>query len=162
MKTITSFLSDSEISVSTRLGGPSNKPATVLVVEDDEMVCALVREILISDGFTVLACHNGVEALDIVASYCGALELLVTDIVLPGIGGKQLVEGAIALRPGLKTLFMSGYPEDTLISFGWPSLPYIQKPFTAKGLTRRVRQALSVGPRASDVPPVINRPSGDQ
>lgn len=143
MNTIARFPSDSDRGTPRCSSGATGKPSTILVVEDDEMVCALVHEILASEGYIVLSAYHGAEALDIVTSYCGPLELLLTDIVLPRISGKQLSDSAIALRPGLKTLYMSGYPEDSLESFGWPSMPYIQKPFTVEHLMKRVHSVLS-------------------
>lgn len=121
----------------------NNGASTILVVEDDEMVCALVREVLVSSGYGVISAHDGHEAMGIVKSYCGSLDLLLSDIVLPQISGKQLSESATAIRPSMKTVYMSGYPESALQNFGWPNLPYLQKPFTPEELTRKVRQALS-------------------
>jgi two-component SAPR family response regulator len=143
MNTIARFPSDSDRGTPHRSSDAAGKPSTILVVEDNEMVCALVHEILVSDGYIVLSAYHSAEALDIVTSYCGSLELLLTDIVLPRISGKQLSDSAVALRPGLKTLYMSGYPEYSLESFGWPSIPYIQKPFTVEYLMKRVRSILS-------------------
>lgn len=123
---------------------PGREPATILVVEDHEMVRALVQEILASAGYRVLSSGDGLEAWDIIATYPGPLQLLLTDMVLPFLNGQQLSERASAIRSPLKTLYMSGYPETSLRGFGLsPSLPYLQKPFTSDQLINKVEEVLS-------------------
>lgn len=138
---------DSDISVS--------EPTTILVVEDHELVRAVVREMLESCGYHVLSAQDGLEALGIVTDYHGPLHLLLTDLVLPFLNGPQLSERTMALRPRLKTLYMSGYPETSLRGFGvCPALPYLQKPFTSHQLIEKVQEALCPPTNGPPYPPL--------
>jgi len=86
------------------------EPISVVVVEDHESVQMVVCEILLSRGYGVVLCRDGGEALQKISTYVGRLDLLLTDIVLPGMDGRQLSEQARAIRADLRTLYMSGYP----------------------------------------------------
>lgn len=124
-------------------GQAVSEPTTILVVEDHGLVRAVVREMLESCGYRVLPAQDGLEALEIVTDHDGPLHLLLTDMVLPFLSGPQLSERAMAIRPRLRTLYMSGYPETSLRGFGvCLSLPYLQKPFTADQLIEKVQEAL--------------------
>lgn len=121
---------------------------TVLLVEDDPHVRAMCRRILVSCGYTVLPSGNGLEALQLSNAYDGHIHLIVTDVVMPGIGGKELVERLTAVRPGIRALFMSGYTDEALIRRGIvpATANYLQKPFTPKILSQRVRGVLDAPP----------------
>ncbi len=114
---------------------------TVLVVEDDEKVRALVRTVLSARGYTVFEAGNAAEALMFESRYTGPIHLLLTDLVLPQMGGRELSERLLSLHPGLRVLFMSGYSEKG-VPLGAPNSAYIQKPFTPEALSRKVRDAL--------------------
>lgn len=117
---------------------------TILVVEDEKAVLELVRTILEGLGYTVLAERTPADAIRTVESYAGDLHLLLTDIVMPGMDGRQLAERLRAFRPGLKCLFMSGYASNVIAQSGVlePGVIFIQKPFSSADLADKVRQAL--------------------
>jgi two-component system, cell cycle sensor histidine kinase and response regulator CckA len=117
---------------------------TILVVEDEPALRAITRRMLAGAGYTVLEAGNGTEALALVAALSGPLDLLLTDVVLPGMSGRQLAERLTAVRPATRTLFMSGYTDDAILRHGVLEEPgrLVSKPFSPAGLRRRVRDAL--------------------
>jgi signal transduction histidine kinase len=118
---------------------------TVLLVEDEDRVRALGRLALASSGYTVLEARDGREALDICQREQGPIHLVVTDIVMPKMTGRELADRLAALRPGVKVLFLSGYPEDAVLRQGVTAgegRGFLQKPFTPAVLARRVREVL--------------------
>jgi PAS domain S-box-containing protein len=118
---------------------------TVLVAEDEPSVRALVVSTLQKSGYTVLEAGNGAEALQIAADYAGEIHLLVTDVIMPQMGGRELAERLRQARPGVRILFASGYTEDAFPE--WEALPheavFLQKPFNAGSLLYKAREALS-------------------
>ena len=119
----------------------------VLVVEDDPSVRELVRQVLTPLGYKVLATAGGHDALRTSDAYDGPVDLLLTDVVMPGMNGKQLAEVLRMKRPGIKVLFMSGYAHNALSSQGMlePGVAMIHKPFRTAALARQVRQVLDSG-----------------
>ena len=117
---------------------------TILVVEDEEPLRRLARRILESRGYAVLDAGNGVEAIDIMARHGNDIDLLLSDIVMPVMGGRELVERLLPLYPSLRILFMSGYTEDTILQHRIAELgiTVLEKPFTPDALARLVRQTL--------------------
>jgi PAS domain S-box-containing protein len=117
---------------------------TVLIVEDEEAVRALAARTLAKAGYTVLEASNGSEALTILARRGEEIELLVTDVVMPGLGGQELAERVWDSSPGLPVLFMSGYSPDDVIRRGLlhQGAAFLQKPFTPDGLAAQVREVL--------------------
>uniref|UniRef100_A0A832I3J7 histidine kinase n=1 Tax=Eiseniibacteriota bacterium TaxID=2212470 RepID=A0A832I3J7_UNCEI len=117
---------------------------TVLLVEDDEAVRALARDVLRSRGYTVLEATNGVDALWIARRHEGPLHLAVTDVVMPHMGGGALAEQLAVLRPGLRVLYMSGYPDEHEVRGGplASGAPFLAKPFSVSEFLRRVRETL--------------------
>ena len=117
---------------------------TILLVEDEDIVRKLVSEILTNSGYTVLEAASGKEALDICDTYSKPVQMLLTDVVMPDMGGSELTNKVIAVRPDIKVLFMSGYTDDLVAHGGvMPAdIPLIEKPFTPDGLARRVRDVL--------------------
>jgi PAS domain S-box-containing protein len=117
---------------------------TVLLVEDEESVRQLVRETLESKGYKVLGADNGEAALQIVAGYSGKIDILITDVVMPGMGGRELSARLCASCPQTKVLYLSGYTEDAIVHEGVldPDTAFLQKPFTLHMLTRKVREVL--------------------
>ena len=122
---------------------PSRAPETVLVVEDEEMVRTLAATIL-RQRYTVLEAGGGDEALRLVQQYAGPIHLLVSDVRMPGMSGPQLVERLRPIRPGLKALFISGYPDDALLQqrLSEPGTAFLPKPFSPEALGRTVRELL--------------------
>jgi CheY-like chemotaxis protein len=117
---------------------------TILLVEDDEGARELARRVLRSLGYTSLEARDGQEALRLAADYPGTIHLLLTDVVLPGIGGRALAEQLARSYPGLKTLFMSGYTDNAIAHHGVlePGIALLQKPFSPMELARKVREVL--------------------
>jgi signal transduction histidine kinase len=117
---------------------------TVLLVEDEEGVRALGARILERHGYTVLEARNGRDALAVVAQHAGQIDLLLTDVVMPEMGGKQLAEALVARDGSLRVLFISGYTDGDISRRGEldPCTAFLQKPFTARGLLGRVREVL--------------------
>jgi two-component system, cell cycle sensor histidine kinase and response regulator CckA len=116
---------------------------TILLVEDEPAVRALNRRVLESSGYRVLEASDGRQAVQMVDGLDGPLHLLVSDVVMPHLGGRQLAEQIHDLRPRLKVLFVSGYTDDEMVRHGIGSeFEFLQKPFTPIGLARKVRQVL--------------------
>jgi PAS domain S-box-containing protein len=117
---------------------------TVLLVEDEDEVRRLVQEILEEHGYTVLPAAQPQDAVEICQAYRGRIELLLTDVVMPQMGGRELAERAGRIRPDIKVLFMSGYTEDATPGVGVPEPgePFLKKPFTPAALTRKIREIL--------------------
>ncbi|MFZ0684575.1 MAG: PAS domain S-box protein [Terriglobales bacterium] len=117
---------------------------TVLLVEDEESVRELVRITLASRGYKVLEAENGEEGLRTAESCKGHIDILITDVVMPGIGGRELAKRLLALRPGISVLYLSGYTEDAVVAQGasGPATAFLQKPFTLQNLARKVREVL--------------------
>jgi DNA-binding response OmpR family regulator len=118
--------------------------ATVLLVEDDEGLLRLVRELLEHDGFAVRSASNAQEALALFATDGDAIEVVITDVVMPGMGGIELGRELRAARPDLKLLFMSGYSEERLDEGGpdRAGTAFVQKPFTPATLDAKLRELL--------------------
>jgi len=117
---------------------------TILLVEDEETVRLLVGTVLQQAGYTVLDASNGTVAFLLAGEHPGRVHLLITDVVMPEMGGRQLVERLTALRPDLKVLYLSGYTDDAVVRHGvlQAEVAFLQKPFTMAALTSKVRQVL--------------------
>ncbi|HYW85838.1 MAG TPA: response regulator, partial [Spirochaetia bacterium] len=117
---------------------------TVLVVEDQDQVRRLVSQHLRSLGYTVLEAKDGLSALRLASDYAGVVHLLVSDVVLEGMNGRELYERLAGARPGVKVLFMSGYARDILSRHGvsGEGAALIQKPFTHEVFASRVHDVL--------------------
>jgi two-component system cell cycle sensor histidine kinase/response regulator CckA len=116
---------------------------TLLLVEDEPAVRALDRRVLTNCGYTVLEAKDGRDALRVADAHTGPIHLLVSDVVMPHLGGRHLAEKLLSLRPGLKVLFVSGYTDDAVVRHGVGSeFAFLPKPFTPAGLARKVREVL--------------------
>jgi len=120
---------------------------TILIAEDERPVRRLARLALESHGYKVLEAASGEQARSIVESYSGPIDLLVTDVVMPGLGGRGLAEAALSCRPSLRILFISGYTDDALIRLGAETSTntFLQKPFSPSDLAQAVRRILEAG-----------------
>ena len=120
---------------------------TVLVVEDEDTVRAVLRRTLHRHGYSVLEARNGREALQILDQHPGSIHLVVTDVVMPEIGGPELLERTADRHPDVRALFISGYTEQTMLRRGVLSgrLAFLSKPFTPEALARKVRDVLRNG-----------------
>jgi two-component system cell cycle sensor histidine kinase/response regulator CckA len=121
---------------------------TILLVEDEAMVRRLARRNLQSQGYTVLEAGDGVEALALAARHAGTIDLLLTDVVMPGISGRELAEQLRQERPSLQVVYMSGYIDDAIAHHGVlePGIALVEKPFTAEGLAAMIRAVLERRP----------------
>jgi len=117
---------------------------TILVVDDEELVRSLVQSFLQNHGYTVLQAASGAEALERILRYPHPLHLVLTDVVMPGLNGRELADRLVLLRPDLKILYMSASPGDILAQGNDTNSPpaYLQKPFTVEALLMRVRDEL--------------------
>ena len=131
----------SHIPVPLELNGGSE---TVMLVEDEESVRELVRETLESKGYRVLEAENGVAALRLINQHTNPIEMLITDVVMPGMSGRELSARLCASHPHTKVLYLSGYTEDAIVHEGVlePGTAFLQKPFTLQALARKVREVL--------------------
>jgi CheY-like chemotaxis protein len=126
---------------------PSPGTETVLLAEDEEVVRRFAREILSENGYKVLEAGNGREALLLSDAHRGEIHLLLTDVVMPKMSGRELGERIRLQRPDLRILYMSGYTDDAILRQGVleDRIPFLPKPFTAEALARKVREALDIG-----------------
>ena len=117
---------------------------TVLIVEDDDGLRKLAQEVLQSYGYRILAAENGEEALMVGNEHEGPIHLLLTDVVMLKMGGREAANRLQPLYPQMKVIYMSGYTDNAIVHHGVlaPELNFIQKPFTPEGLARKVREAL--------------------
>ena len=125
-------------------GVESGGSETVLIVEDDSCLRKLAQGILRRYGYRVLVAENGEDALRINEEYDDQIHLLLTDVVMPRMGGKELAERLQPLYPGMKVIYMSGYTDNAIVRHGVlaPELNFLEKPFTPEGIGRKVRKAL--------------------
>jgi two-component system cell cycle sensor histidine kinase/response regulator CckA len=117
---------------------------TILLVEDEASLRELVRECLEATGYTVLEARHGAEAIAICEGQSSTIGLVITDVVMPGMSGRELAEQLRGSRPDIQVLYMSGYTDDAVVVHGVMSaeMAFIQKPFTAAALARKVRELL--------------------
>jgi two-component system, cell cycle sensor histidine kinase and response regulator CckA len=117
---------------------------TVLLVEDEAQVRAVVRTVLTKAGYQVLEAHDGEDALRMCERFSGSIHLVLTDVVMPKMSGRELAERVSSFRPETKVLFMSGYTDDTVVHHGTlaEGMEFIQKPITPDALMRRIREVL--------------------
>ena len=117
---------------------------TVLLVEDEEMVRHLTRKILQENGYQVLVAQHGREALHTAEQYQGTIHLMLSDVVMPQMSGRELAEQLAQLRREMKVLYMSGYTDDAIVHHGVldEGMAFIEKPFSPAALTRKVREVL--------------------
>jgi len=133
-------------------GGMDKAPRgseVILLVEDEDMVRGLARMILETSGYVVLEACNGREGLTVCETNEGPIDLLLSDVVMPELSGRELAEHALKLRPGMKVMFMSGYTHDIILKEGvQKGAAFLQKPFTPVELAQKVRETLEADARS--------------
>jgi PAS domain S-box-containing protein len=119
---------------------------TILLVEDEEMLRKLARQTLAGYGYRILEASNGNEAIEQAAKYSGEIHLLLTDVIMPGMNGRELANSLLQTYPSLSVLFMSGYTDDAIVHQGVldESANFIQKPFSPDSLALKVREVLDL------------------
>jgi len=129
----------------THVGG-LNGSETVLIVEDDDRLRNLARKILERYGYSVMKAENGEDALKVSEEHDGSIDLLITDVVMPKMSGKETAEQLQPLYPQMKVIYMSGYTDDAIVHHGVlaPGLNFLEKPFTPEDLARKVREVLDI------------------
>jgi PAS domain S-box-containing protein len=142
------WLPSVEEAAETAAVAPASAPAagteTILLVEDEAVVRQLVAEILETTGYTVLQAGDGPSALELLRRHAEPVELLVTDVVMPGMSGPEGAKAVTAMRPGMHVLYTSGYTDQAIGHHGVlePGIAFLQKPFSADDLTTKVRGLL--------------------
>jgi CheY-like chemotaxis protein len=124
--------------------GPLWGTETILLVEDEAMLRDMLCETLESHGYTVLVARNGTEAPQTAASYAGVIELMVTDVIMPGLTGPKVVERIAPSRPEMRVLYISGYSDESVVRNGVvsPGTAFLSKPFTPEAFLGKVRDLL--------------------
>jgi PAS domain S-box-containing protein len=122
---------------------------TVLLAEDEEPVRQMIRIILEMGGYRVLEASGGEEALTLYEQHEGQIDLIMTDVVMPGISGRELAQSLETLHPDIRVLYMSGYTDDAIVRHGLldQEIAFLQKPFTPDALMRKVREVLDAPPK---------------
>jgi CheY-like chemotaxis protein len=118
---------------------------TILLVEDEKGVRELAREYLEMSGYSVIEAEDGHTALELAAMHAGPIQLLMTDVVMPGISGRELAVRVTKIRPGIKVLYMSGYTDQSVVHHGIleTDAVLLQKPFTMVTLASKLRELLT-------------------
>jgi two-component system cell cycle sensor histidine kinase/response regulator CckA len=140
-----------EVLTDVRHNGLASSPLprgseVVLLVEDEKGVRDLTREYLEMAGYTVLEAENGHTGLELASMHSGPIHLLMTDVVMPGISGRELAQRITNIRPGIKVLYMSGYTDQAVIHQGIleEDAVLLQKPFTIATLASKLREILAL------------------
>jgi CheY-like chemotaxis protein len=118
---------------------------TILLVEDEKGVRELAREYLEMSGYTVIEAEDGHTALELAAMHSGTIHLLMTDVVMPGISGRELADRVKRIRPKIQVLYMSGYTDQAVVHHGILDMDAVllQKPFTMATLSSKLRELLA-------------------
>lgn len=128
---------------------------TLLLVEDEADVRRLLRAMLLSSGYRIIEARNGADALAAAEAHAGPISLVVTDVIMPGMNGREVYERLLARRPGVLVLYISAYTDETVFQRGVlaPDTPFLSKPFTRDVLLAKIREILAGHPVAAQPPP---------
>jgi len=132
------------VEVAPRALKPLGGNETILIVEDAPAVRGIMRQVLTRLGYQVLEAHDGESAIDLSAKHNGTIDLLLTDVIMPRMGGRVLADEIAKQRPGIRVLYVSGYTDDAIVRHGVlePGVHYLEKPFTPDTLAQKVRGVL--------------------
>jgi PAS domain S-box-containing protein len=138
---------------------PPRGSETILFVEDEESVRELVRDYLKGTGYNVLEATDGVQAIEVAEVHKGPIHILVTDVVMPRLSGRELASRIAEKRPNAKLLFISGYTDDSIFRHGVleGGVAYLQKPFNLKAIAQKIREVLDGAPTAQNFTPTAHR-----
>jgi CheY-like chemotaxis protein len=133
-----------ETKLKSEIRSPPRGSETILLVEDEDAVRALTRLVLTNCGYSVLDAANGEEAVRLASELNRRIDLLITDVVMPGAGGRVVAERIAELHPGARVLFLSGYTDDAVVRHGilHEKVNFQQKPFSPVALALKVREVL--------------------
>jgi two-component system cell cycle sensor histidine kinase/response regulator CckA len=122
----------------------SDASETILLVEDQAEVRNLVRRVLEARGYHVLEAASGQDALRLIVQYVGAIDLLLTDLMMPGMTGREVALLLAPAHPKMKVLYLSGYTDESIVPHGLlePGSAFLPKPFSAEALARKIRAVL--------------------
>ena len=139
---------ETEAASEASLAGALDGSETVLVAEDEEAVRQIIEKALDAHGYRVLSARDGAEALERASAYAGQIDLLVTDVVMPDMNGRELSRRLVENRPNLRTLYLSGYTDDAILHRGvlQQGVAFLQKPFSLRMLARKVREVIEARP----------------
>ena len=139
------------------VSGPAPGTETILFAEDEQSVRELVTEYLTARGYRVLEASDGAQAVDLAAAHKGEIHLLITDVVMPRLSGRELAARVSVARPNLKVLYLSGYTDDSIFRHGVleGGMAFLQKPFNLKSLATKIREVLD------GVPATVSHGSSD-
>ncbi len=137
-----------ELAAAKMIPAPASGSETILFVEDEQSVRELVREYLSAQGYGVLEASDGVQALDIAAAHPGVIQLLITDVVMPRLSGRELANQIATAGRDLKVLYISGYTDDSIFRHGVleGGMEFLQKPFNLRTLAQKIREILDSEP----------------
>ena len=118
---------------------------TVLLIEDERGVRSFVHGVLTRCGYTVLDAPDGLQAIALATKHTAPIDLVITDVVMPGLGGSRAADYIRQLHPESKVLFISGYTDDAILRNGvsWEDVNFLEKPFTTTSIARKVRETLN-------------------
>jgi PAS domain S-box-containing protein len=127
---------------------PKGGTETVLLVEDEETVRRIAARVLTANGYTVIAAQDGADALSLMSKVGKPIDLLLTDVVMPRMGGRILAETILSMHPATRVIYASGYTDDAVVRHGVQraEVHFLQKPYTISHMLRKVRQALDTAP----------------
>ncbi len=132
---------------------PPTGSETVLLVEDEKELCDLVGEVLEASGYRVLAAHDCADAVRICDEHAGTIDLLLTDVIMPQMSGRELADRLRPRRPAMKVLYVSGYTDSAIVQHGVlePGIAFLQKPFAPADVAQKVREVLDGSPQVTAV-----------
>jgi CheY-like chemotaxis protein len=138
---------EEDVQVATQPAAPARAviSETVLLVEDDDRVRGLLGTVLRRRGYTVLEASRGDQAVALASAHDAPIHLLLSDVLMPGMGGRMVADRVTRMRPGVRVLFMSGHSDDALLRSGIEAAgtPFIQKPFSPEALAAKIRETLT-------------------